>query len=515
MWSGSDLICSPCPAGAWCANNVLTECPAGTASDTLLASTPTECQSCQPGWYQPGAKSSVCLPCPAGSVCPGTGRTVPGDQCPPGEWAPTQATACTQCPAGTASDTAGVAVCPLCPDGTAQPQVGQTSCSACAVGEQPSADKAQCVDCLPGTSSSSGVSCQACPLGHHAPASRTCAKLRCLGAASGCVREAACFTVKLTPSCVLATGASSCIECPPGTYADITGLSECRQCPVNTFGALPASSSESFCTKCPASTVTLSEGQSSPAACIPTAGFVIKEPTLTATSVAIPCPTGFNCTTRGYVGTHTLPLSFGFWRADNKTLVTYECEPSDACIGGTIVEAFATDNTVTLDHEDGAPPAFEAVSKGVCREGHYGPMCSFCRPSYYRSFGLCKRCRDDAVAQFWLTSLVVVLSFAFVCGVMFLVYKRCSTHVRRVLRLDEEKSYAQQGLGKERLADIQAKTPHPTGHAAARLRAAGRAIIALSVMTPHQIGVSEEDDMVGNITSACYSTQRRGRQRWV
>ena len=202
MWSGSDLICSPCPAGAWCANNVLTECPAGTASDTLLASTPTECQSCQPGWYQPGAKSSVCLPCPAGSVCPGTGRTVPGDQCPPGEWAPTQATTCTLCPAGTASDTAGVAVCPLCPDGTAQPQVGQTSCSACAVGEQPSADKAQCVNCLPGTSSSSGVSCQACPLGHHAPASRTCAKSCCLGAASGCVREAACFTVKLTPGIV-------------------------------------------------------------------------------------------------------------------------------------------------------------------------------------------------------------------------------------------------------------------------------------------------------------------------
>ena len=185
-WSGSAPVCTQCPGGHYCQNSVMTACPAGHSAPDPGASTAGHCIPCQPGHYQPAAGSTECHECPAGSVCPGLTRTVPGALCNEGTWSASAAATCTDCPAGTAINEKGAAVCTRCAAGTAQPDEGRTTCAPCGAGQEASDARDECVPCKRGTFSVSGLECLPCGLGHFAPnpckgarvtARRMCAKV--------------------------------------------------------------------------------------------------------------------------------------------------------------------------------------------------------------------------------------------------------------------------------------------------------------------------------------------------
>jgi streptogramin lyase len=153
--SGSNLICTICPAGSWSS-------PGSTS-----------CSLCSPGTYSLSG-ASVCTPCPIGtygnnaglttSACSGnctlncttTGLVnIPSISststsssissaitlsCPAGTWAAQGALSCTFCPPGTYSF-AGASSCLLCPAGTYGSSAGLTT-SACS---------GSCTDCLAGS----------------------------------------------------------------------------------------------------------------------------------------------------------------------------------------------------------------------------------------------------------------------------------------------------------------------------------------------------------------------------
>jgi sugar lactone lactonase YvrE len=156
--SGSNLICSVCPAGSW------------------SSPSSTSCSLCPPGTYSLSG-ASVCTPCPIGtygnnaglttSACSGncslncttTGlvnipsiSTISSTStssslssaillsCPAGTWAPQGALSCTFCPPGTYS-LASASSCLLCPAGTYGSSAGLTT-SACS---------GSCTDCLAGS----------------------------------------------------------------------------------------------------------------------------------------------------------------------------------------------------------------------------------------------------------------------------------------------------------------------------------------------------------------------------
>lgn len=58
--------CVPCPADSWCAGSVLNACPPN-ANSTAMASSLSQC-SCLDGYGNPAASSTLCEPCPSGSI---------------------------------------------------------------------------------------------------------------------------------------------------------------------------------------------------------------------------------------------------------------------------------------------------------------------------------------------------------------------------------------------------------------------------------------------------------------
>lgn len=85
----SDCVCSPCPAGSFCANSVIAgTCPAGTYSGAGQSNCidcgignfslqgQSVCTNCAPGKYNDMTRQSACFGCPNGKFSSGTGATV-------------------------------------------------------------------------------------------------------------------------------------------------------------------------------------------------------------------------------------------------------------------------------------------------------------------------------------------------------------------------------------------------------------------------------------------------------
>jgi hypothetical protein len=141
--------------------------------------------------------------------------------CDPGS-APDASGTCVVCAPGSFSASAGSAACSLCPLGSAQPASNSTSCVACATGfYAPTTGLAACAISPPGfytpqaTGSSSVIGC---PQG----------------------------TFRAAPG---ASSASDCVLCPPGTQAlPDAGARSCKACPVGSASGRYNSSSCTACT---------------------------------------------------------------------------------------------------------------------------------------------------------------------------------------------------------------------------------------------------------------------------
>ena len=168
-------IWDECPAGTWATKTGCKKCRAGTFADAGSAS----CTSCTAGYYstegagscskvQDGYYATGCNGygnectgqeiCPLGHYCQNATKFA----CPAGSYADVTGTSnanCTQCAAGTASNTtARTTPCPACAKGTYTNILGQTSCLSCNANRYTNKETGatQCTSCPSYTYASAG-----------------------------------------------------------------------------------------------------------------------------------------------------------------------------------------------------------------------------------------------------------------------------------------------------------------------------------------------------------------------
>ena len=172
-------FCSGCGQGSYAPSGPgdCTLCPAGTASDSFNA-TFADCVACDPGNVAPIAGSTFCTGCGQGSYAPvGPANCT---QCPPGTASDTiNATIadCLPCAPGTVAPKAGTTFCAGCGQGSYAPS-GPGNCTLCPAGTASdtfNATVADCLPCAPGSAanSSGSVSCVGCLAGTFAPGGAT------------------------------------------------------------------------------------------------------------------------------------------------------------------------------------------------------------------------------------------------------------------------------------------------------------------------------------------------------
>jgi hypothetical protein len=261
--SESQTVCSDCLAGRWsrsgsyqCSDCLAgtfsesgspncTECPLGRFVSTGAQST---CAACDSGAYAPVTGLSVCASCSAGyySVKQVTSSGDIGPiscvACSSGSYTAVSAQAsCVQCDAGTYANATGASACTACDRGTYSTKnstsgSGATGCTACSIGMTNSVASQQ--------------ACTSCDSGSYSP-------IPGLSSCLSCARGR--YSLKNTTSGAMnGGGATECIDCVPGTYADTNGTAICKSCSSGQFSAAAATS----CTKCIAGTSQVSIGQS-------------------------------------------------------------------------------------------------------------------------------------------------------------------------------------------------------------------------------------------------------------
>ena len=234
------------------------------------------------GTYQPSVDGgSSCLACPAGSYCPA--RSGAPQQCAPGSF----------------SSAGGLGACVDCSAGEYQKAGASTTCDACDAGGY----------CAAGASSVT-----LCHIGTWSNATR-------VGSIGGC------------------------IGCPAGGFCG-QGAVLPTQCPAGTHGGGLMNLSSVFCAgTCPIDEITdvgprqrvSSTGTVNVSGCVCQVGFYLR----TSTDECMPCPDGADCLVSG-VTLERLPLRRGWWRVGPTSADIRECDPPEACTGGTPSPATST-----------------------------------------------------------------------------------------------------------------------------------------------------------------------------
>jgi alpha-tubulin suppressor-like RCC1 family protein len=285
--------CLPCAAGTYDklqsgTQHTCISCQAGYASPFLNATNESTCQICAAGFrsdlgsaactgcdagqYSVGG-TSECVQCPANSTSLGNSTygmctckagfykkfaldktAFTCEQCPGGQWAGANATACTLCPSGTASADLGAvsaATCAVCVAGMFAPAGsaacgtcpswsyslgGNGSCTNCTLGQYASANSSVCSSCESGKFSdkpiATSVGCQICPRGYY-----------CLGALAsvGGLQVRSCPVGTWAPESPIGYKTSaSCNACPQGSYCPTPTMKS--SCPTGTTSAASSSS---------------------------------------------------------------------------------------------------------------------------------------------------------------------------------------------------------------------------------------------------------------------------------
>jgi len=172
----------------------------------------TNCQDCAAGSYGAFEGMLVCQLCPAGTALNTVGATSVDacEECPAGTRALTGYATCAPCATGKYASAAKTQECAFCPAGKYSDTLSASICTDCAPGRSVtsagSVTSTACTACAAGKYSNNGSLCTACPAG----------------------------TVSPLPS---AGSRSNCTVCAAGTYAASSGRTACTLCPANTYTA--------------------------------------------------------------------------------------------------------------------------------------------------------------------------------------------------------------------------------------------------------------------------------------
>ena len=441
-------------------------CPAGRADTDLDSTTP--CSMCAPGKYA-AARSIVCDPCNQGTVdadddpsTPCVGGSSCTQVCPQGydDDDCSQATPCTECPAGQYSDGgarmapevsicigcapgrhapqgSNISACQNCPLGHADTDLGAwTVCEPCprgtitadASGTFTVTNATQCFACIAGTADTdndASTVCVACTSGEQARDGHTCETC-----SSGATDHDA-------------DPATPCAECPNGQYNDEAGfVGQCTGCPVGFAGNGTGLQTESAaCVPCPAGKWSQEVGSPTCGACpVPTYRG------LGDRGGCQPCNRQeYRCNSSGLAHPSAAP---GYFLNPAKLTqlifdvvfdvsMIEECTPFVACAGACPAAAL-----------EQAPPAYDQCPGGVgeqsCSAGYTGDRCSACwefdpglqctdtTPNgYYRLDGRCEPCPCGGVSMSVILGLCAVglLVFMFLMDFVMQKVKHISTIV--------------------------------------------------------------------------------------
>jgi len=217
------IQCADCPIGSQCPN-------------------PTQAVACQPGYYQPNARSLSCIQCPPWEYQHNYGAS----QCNPcGLKHFFNIDKCECCAPGTYSDVYNATSCKLAPAGTYVPFKDSSTFTVCKAGfYQPSEGQSECLECTPGTfqDQTKSTICKPCDYGQYAPNKQS---LSCLLCPVGHYQNE--------------TGKSECKACPTGSYTNSQGTITCTLCKKNEF---QNETGKTFCYTCDPGFYQDQEGQS-------------------------------------------------------------------------------------------------------------------------------------------------------------------------------------------------------------------------------------------------------------
>lgn len=267
--------------------NTCISCTGNTYYNTMQ----NKCMSCPAGKTGPDQISMVggfeCRSCVSGSQSVG-GYTylqiLPGcTECPAGSKSDTVTGSCTLCPVNTFSDYGTITSCKPCPGGrTTNGLAGRSACSFCLDGYYKSTDVSnpRCFPCPTGTKGVKNVFgtnlvpsylCTACSLdGQYAAAGSTscstCPSFSVPSPDKGSCLNCGLDEIPVYPdnTCNCRTGfyGSPCSQCIPGQYGE---RGKCLLCPIGTYSTTNAATS---CATCSSGKSTLAVGSSSVAQCM-------------------------------------------------------------------------------------------------------------------------------------------------------------------------------------------------------------------------------------------------------
>ena len=203
---------------------------ASAQSENLVITRQNKCVPCLPGTFKASNGTAGCMPCPTGTFAPANSSI-----------------GCLKCGAGrfsTAIGATSISTCKACPSGTYSASVeGSSGCIACPPNSDSLPGAASLTDCLcvegftlTNSSSSSTLSCRACPPGTFKASNGTAACSLC---PQGKYSTTSANVAEL-----------DCLLCQAGKYSLATAATEpasCQNCPPNSYSR-PGASSPNNCT---------------------------------------------------------------------------------------------------------------------------------------------------------------------------------------------------------------------------------------------------------------------------
>ena len=207
-----------------------------------------------------------------------------------------------------------------------------------------------------------------------------------------------------------ATVKPPCTSCPPGQYTNANLNTQCAPCRTGEIAPFPGMAK---CEACPVNQTTLGQGAT---ACVcdahryrrwltassdgSTSSTTTSSPSVATANASCPVcpPRGMRCDKAGRT-VFNLQVDGGFWRGSNQTAKLMVCPVAEACKGGNSTGHY-------------------------CIEGHEGPLCAVCAPTFFRWVAKekCERCPEELGWR--VMRSVVLLLLLLVLLLLFLRFNR-------------------------------------------------------------------------------------------
>ena len=330
--STSSSACVDCTAGHYCptgASNQVT-CAAGRYAPAKSS----QCYDCAAGTYSASSGSGSCSSCEAGTYSAAGSSSCTG--CSGNKYSAAGASSCTDCSSGQYVNTAHTGcdtytlsasnVTGISAAGVTNKEVAVTSkkgstvyaftatssnTSICSVTVK-SGNTAVLITCAKNTGAARSVTITLAQnrgptntnftatftVSQNADSCASGTKNECSAgqsqATSTSVGGATCYTcTTCAAGTYAAKGATSCSDCPVGTYQASTGQSSCTQCNAGTYNDKTKQTASTACVACPVGTYQASKGQGSCTQC--SAGTYNDKTGQTAATACVDCTAGHYC----------------------------------------------------------------------------------------------------------------------------------------------------------------------------------------------------------------------------